>query len=227
MEQQPARLQRRLSKARFAKVRPALVSLREGSAVAGSMSRALVGAVEVVSLMDGARTDRSGASLFPSESFDLGIEVVTGLENEILGGTATGFSDEQLATLRSLLSKVVTADRVLAERAVEYTSLEVGRALDRLEEHYERVAEYDPTESRRDQERALEKVDLALRRNEDAQAARLSARAARSALDDGRAKEGQDAGLWSEALTQYRNAWVHSVSAGESARKALGRINRR
>lgn len=208
------------------RVRPALGSLLEGSAVSESMSRALVGAVEVVELMEEARSNQSGASYFPSSVFDLDTEVVKGLEGDILSNPPVGFSEERIAALEAFLSKVVTADRVLAERAVEYTSVEVGRALDRLERHYEVTAEYDPSASTRDQERALEKVDLALRRNEDAQAARTSARAARAALDDGKAKEGRGSGLWSDALTQYRNAWVHAVSAGGSARKAVAKVNR-
>jgi hypothetical protein len=209
------------------KVRPALVSLREGSTVSEAMSRALGGAVEVISLMDAARAGGSGALYFPSAVFDLDTDVVKGLEDDILGGSATGFSEDQLSALESLMAKVVAADRILAERAVEYTSTEVGRSMDRLESHYETTSDYDPSASARDQERALEKVDVALRRNEDAQAARTSARAARAALDDGKSKEGQGSTPCSQLLTQYRNAWVHALNAGESAAKATSRVNRR
>ena len=207
------------------KVRPALVSLRAGSETSESMSRALEGAVEAITLMDAARVGASGEFYFPAAVFDLDIEVAEGLENDILSAPPAGFSEEQINTLKSLLAKMVTADRILAERAVEYTSLEVGRAIDKLESHYEATAEYDPSDSRRDRERALEKVDLAMRRNEDAQAARMSARAARAAFDDGRSTEDREPGLWSQVLTQYRNAWVHALSSGDSSLKALARVN--
>ena len=208
------------------KMGPSLVSLREGSTISEAMSRALGGAVEAISLMEAARTSQSGAFYFPSSVFDLDMGVVEGLEDDILGGAATEFSEEQLATLESLLSKVVTADRILAERAVEYTSMEFGRATDRLESHYETSAKYDASASRRDRERALEKVDVAMRRNEDAQAARVSARAARAALDDGKSREGTSSGARSQVLAQYRNAWVHALNAGASSAKALSRISR-
>lgn len=206
------------------KARPILSSVRENAAASDVLTGALEAIVDVLSAMTASETGAFGNVYYPIRVLEGDVEVASMLEDGILSDTTGKYSEETKATLRALLEKIVTADRILAERAVEYTSTQVGRAVDRLEDHYKAVASYDESSSEKRRGDALQKVDLALRRNEDLQDARASVRAARAAFDDGCSKADQGAGFETRALEQFKNAWMHALNAGSSAKKALAAI---
>jgi hypothetical protein len=120
--------------------------------------------------------------------------------------------------------KLLTADGILAERAVEHASTEVSRVQDALEKHYEAVVGYDENDPERRRNEAMSKIDLAIRSNEEMDRARVLARGARAALDAGTADQGRGAGRETEALTRYVSAWSQSLEAGASAERALGAV---
>ncbi len=203
------------------KIRPALTSLREGSGASEALSVALQGMVESIAIMESATPDDRGSYRYPSSLFELDVDVVTALENSVTGSNGVAFPGESASSVEWLLSKIVAADRALAERAVEYTSTEVGRAMDQLEDHYKKADGFDDSVSGRQMVEAYESVDSAMRNNANLQAARSAARQARAALDKGMVSEARGAGSWGPAIGEYRDAWVRSISAGASATKSL------
>lgn len=207
------------------KIRPALTSLREGSGASEALSAALQGMVESIAIMESAAPDEGGSFRYPSSLFELDVDVVTALEGSIKGN-AVAFPGDSGAAVEWLLSKIVAADRALAERAVEYTSAQVGQVMDRLEDHYKRASGFNEGASGRDLAAAYEPVDRAMRGNADLQSARSSARAARKALEQGRANEAAGAGSWGVALGGYRDAWVRAIAAGEAAEGSLNTLSR-
>lgn len=208
------------------KTRPAMTSLRDGSGASEALSRSLQGVVESIAVMENAESDETGSVRYPSSLFELDVDVVMALEQSMIGESAASFPDDSASAIEWLLSKIVAADRTLAERAVEYTSTEVGRAMDRLEDHYKTTSGFDEAAAARNPREAFEQVDASLRENADLQAARSAARAARAALADGRSKESKGSGNWGSALERYRDAWVHSVEAGGAAGKSLNASTR-
>jgi len=205
-----------------AKMEPSVASMKTSAGLLAGMAGALQVVVQAPSLMTSTKPDAAGVYHIPWTVFQRDVEIATNVNEGFLGGADGEYPQSGRASVQGLLGKMVTADRLLAERAVEYTSTEVGRAVDRLEDRYKKEAGWSENDSDRKREGALQKVDLALRGNRDLDAARVSARAARAALDDGKAKEEPGHGFEADALTQYQNAWAHALNAGAAAAKALG-----
>ncbi len=203
------------------KIRPALTSLREGSGASEALSAALQGMVESIVIMDRAVADESGSFHYPSSLFERDVDVVTALERSVSDSDGTAFPEETASSIQWLLAKVAMAERALAERAVEYTSTQVGRAMDRLEDNYKRASGFDKSLSGRERIEAYEPVDAAMRGNADLQAARTAVREARVTLDAGKSDESAGAGSLGSALENYRDAWVHSMTAGASAVRSM------
>ncbi|MBD3347964.1 MAG: hypothetical protein GF400_02060 [Candidatus Eisenbacteria bacterium] len=208
-----------------AKIRPALVSLREESGASDALSQALQGMVESIAVMESARSDEYGSYYYPSSLFERDCEVVISLEKSVSGEDGGMLPEDSADSVEWLISKVVAADRMLAERSVEYTSTRVARAMDLMEERYKNSAGFDESASRDERLEAYEAIDAALRRNEDLQAARISAREARTSLEGGKSLEIQGSGSWGAALREYRDAWARADEAGESALKAVGGLS--
>jgi hypothetical protein len=209
-----------------AKMRPAAAVIREGSGASEAMTRALDGVVRSIAVMEPAISDADGAIHFPPSLITDDVVIVRDLDESLLKGAGAGYTDDSRSAIEWLLGKIVTSDRILAERAVEYTSTEVGRATDALEDYYKNAAGYDEGADERSRSSALQKVDVALRANNELQSARQSARAARLTFDDGKAKEARGAGFGGAAVEQYGHAWLHSLAAGGSARKAAAGIRK-
>jgi len=204
-----------------AKMRPALVSLREGRGASEALSSALQGMVESISIMEGARGDEAGSLHYTTALFELDHGVVSELEMNIAAGGPGSLPEDAADSIGWLLSKVVAADRMLAERSVDYTSVRVARAMDLLETRYKRDAGFDESAGERESLEAYEAVDAAMRRDSDLQSARTSARAARAALEAGKSLEVEGSGSWGAALEKYRDAWSYSDAAGEGALESL------
>jgi hypothetical protein len=207
-----------------AKMEPSVAFMKTSAGLLAGMAGALQVVVQAPSLMTSAKPDEAGAYHIPWTVFQSDVKIATNVNEGFLGGADEEYPQSARASVQGLLGKMVTADRLLAERAVEYTSTEVGRALDRLEDRYKKATGFGENDNDRQRAEALQKVDLALRGNRDLDAARVSARAARATLDDGKAKEEQGHGFEAEALTQYQNAWAHALNAGAAAAKALGAV---
>lgn len=206
------------------KMGPPVESMKAETRLLGGMTGALQVVVEGTGLMTATRPDAAGVCHIPWTVFQKDVEIARSLKGGVLGGAGEEYPQAAIAHVQGLLGKMVTADGLLAERAVEYTSTEVGRATDKLEDRYRKSAGYNENASGRKQAETLQKVDLALRGNRDLDAARAAARAARAALDDGRAKEAQGQGFEGDALAQYENAWIHALNAGAAAAKALAGV---
>jgi hypothetical protein len=198
------------------RMRPSLESLRSGSGASEALSAALQGMVESIATMDAAPRDEAGSVRYPSSVFDLDVEVVQGLEASLTGESATLFPEDSATAIQWLMSKIVLADKALAQRAVEYTSTEVGRAMDRLEAHYKRTSGFDESARGNDRQQAYEPVDRAMRGNSELESARESARAAREALVEAGTLEARGPGSWGEAVSKCRDAWAHSIAAGQA-----------
>jgi hypothetical protein len=139
----------------------------------------------------------------------------------------TGATDETKRNIRALYAHHVEANGILAERAVSYTSMVVGRAMDRLEAFYKADAGYDPEDDERRQKEALAEVDESLRENLPLVAARMSAAGARAALLLADEEAAGGPGHEIDALYQYQNAWLHALNAGSAAQRAVLVIHER
>jgi len=179
------------------------------------------GAEESVELMLNGQRDEEGLLHISWEFLDRDVSLVQHLKLYALGDHRDAYPEDMIARLPGYFRQVVVADRVLAERAVEYTSARVGRAEDLLEAHYRGLAEYDTKTSQRDRDEALMRVDVALRGNLELQSALIGARAARAALEMGREYESAGACSENKAIIQYKYAWIHTLNAGASALNAV------
>ncbi|MFH1688703.1 MAG: hypothetical protein ABIE42_00520 [Candidatus Eisenbacteria bacterium] len=139
-----------------------------------------------------------------------------GHERGYMGGAA---SEEARARIGALLAYQVEANAMLAERAVEHMSTLVARAEDALERLYCDRAGYSDDLDERRKSAVLEQVDRDLRKSMELAAAKMSARAARAALDRGLSHDAPGAGGEVDALHDYHNAWLHSLNAGASAQR--------
>lgn len=209
-----------------AKFRPAIESFESSNHVFRRITDALAGVVTTTSTIETGASNPHGVYSIPSDELGRDIEIAKELEATALSESHNGnaYPESSKAAIRKLLGKLLTADGILAERAVEHSSTEVARVVDALEEHFAVVVGYDENDPERRRNEALTKIDLALRSNEDLERARVFAHGARAALDAGTADQGRGPGNETEALTRYVSAWAQSLEAGAAARKAMGEI---
>ncbi|MBN2565420.1 MAG: hypothetical protein JXB46_06885 [Candidatus Eisenbacteria bacterium] len=228
---------------RWTETRSAVAQCAEPAHMTGeanaSVSEVLYLMIELGRLLDGATgsvraleaaTVEDGMAYIPWTVMRDDWRLVQELEERILDGdtSAAGHATQETKQkIRSLYVYQVEANRILAHRAVEYTSMVVGGAMDRLEAFYKVDAHYDPSENERRQREAFAKVDEKLRENLPLVAARMSAGGARAALEigDKEAALGPDHEI--NALHQYHNAWLHSLNAGSAAQRSVLEIYQR
>lgn len=210
-----------------AKFRPAVESFELSNDVFWRITEALGGVVEATRVLESSSSNPHGAYDVAPGVLERDVAIAKELEATVLSNSRNGYPEDAKAAIRELLRKLVTADGILAERAVEHCSTEVARAEDALEQFYGNVVGYNEGDPERRRNEALSRIDLSMRANEDLQNARISARAARAALDGGTVDEGSGAGSESQALTRYVSAWSHAVNACLSATNALGAVSSR
>jgi hypothetical protein len=203
------------------KLRSAVESFELSSDVLWRITEALGGVVDATEALRSGAGNPVGAYPVSAEVLERDVAIASELEATVLSETHNGYPDEAQAAIRALLGKLVTADAILAERAVEHSSTEVARAMDALEAHYGRTVGYSANDPERRRAEALSKIDLAMRDNEDLRQARAAARSAREALDAGSQNRARGGGSEPQALDHYVSAWRHAVRAGASANEAV------
>jgi hypothetical protein len=206
-----------------AKFRPAVESFESSNHVFWKITEALGGVVETTSSIETAESNPHAVYRIPAEALERDVAIASELDATALSDSHNGhgYSEESKAAIRRLLGKLLRADRILAERAVEHSSTAVARAEDVLEIHYAGVVGYSENDPERRRNEALSRIDLAMRSNEDLEEARTFARGARAALDSGTAEQERGAGGETQALRQYVSAWEQALEAGASAKGAL------
>jgi hypothetical protein len=209
-----------------AKFRPAVESFESSNHVFRRITEALQGVVATTSEIEAGASNPHGLYRIPREVLERDVDIARELEATALSESHNGnaYPEASKAAIRALLSKLLIADGILAERAVEHSSTEVAGVEDALEAHFAVVVGYDENDPERRRDEALTKIDLALRSNEDMERARVLARGARAALDAGTADQGRGAGHETEALTRYVSAWAQSLEAGAAAQRALATV---
>jgi hypothetical protein len=209
-----------------AKIRPAVESFESSNHVFRRITAALTGVVATTAAIESGGSNPHGIYRIPSDVLERDVEIARELEATALSDSHNGhaYPESSKAAIRALLVKLLIADGILAERAVEHSSTEVARTADALEAHYRVVVGYDENDPERRRNEALTKVDVAMRSNEEMAAARALARAARAALDAGTADQGRGAGSETSALTRYVSAWGQSLDAGASAGRAASGV---
>jgi hypothetical protein len=209
-----------------AKIRPAVESFESSNHVFRRITEALRGVVSTTSAIETGASNPHGIYHISSEVLERDVEIARELEATALSDShnGNGYPETSKAAIRALLVKLLIADGILAERAVEHSSTAVARVEDALEEHYEVVVGYNEDDPERRRNEALSRIDMALRSNEDMERARVFARGARAALDAGTADQGRGADNETQALTRYVSAWSQSLEAGASARKAMSTV---
>jgi hypothetical protein len=210
-----------------AKFRPAVESFESSNHVFRRITGALSGVVAVTSAIESGGSNPHGVYHISPDVLERDVEIARELEATALSDSHNGsvYPEAAKTAIRSLLTKLLTADGLLAERAVEHASTEVARVQDAMEKHYEAVVGYDENDPERRRSEALSRIDLAIRSNEDMDRARVLARGARAALDAGTADQGRGVGNETQALTRYVSAWSQSLEAGASAEKALSAVS--
>ncbi|MCD4691111.1 hypothetical protein K8S17_06575 [bacterium] len=199
---------------------PAVGTLQGSNHTFVGLMHAVDGMSRHMETIESLPVDGRGMQHLPWESMRTDVEIVEPLKIDVLDPAEGVYPEEELEKIRVLLRPVVEANRLLAERAVEYATTQVAGYEDRIDAAYRSTAGYDGAASDRDRQSALEQVDGLLRANLELQAALTSARAAREWYDDGVAK--QMSGYCSEnkALIAYKNVWLHALNAGAAAQRA-------
>ncbi len=185
------------------------------------LSRALETIERTIAAFSSSVDVRTGVHYVSWKVFEEDLHVVGNFTAYIVGSPEGVYTGDAQVHIQDLFNKLVLADRMIADQAVETTRLRVWEAADALETHYMEATGYEADDSERDRQRAFEKVDVAMRRNLDLQTALIGSRAARAALESAHQVDEQGAGSEEQAITQYKNAWLHTLSAGASAATAL------
>ncbi len=204
-----------------ARIGPTVDALSSSNRTFVGLTRSVEEMSEQVDAFSALPADADGTRHMPWTLIGASIEIIEALEAEVLEPEGENFPQESLRGLRALISGVVEAERMLAERAVEFTSTSVAGVNDRFETKYRSDAGYEPSASARQQENALNDVAATFRSNSDLQSAHVSARACRAWLADGVSKQASGQGSEIDALTSYSYAWGHALIAGTSADRAL------
>ena len=185
------------------------------------LSRALVRIEWTIAEFSSSVDVGTGMHYMSWKVFQEDLHVVGQLKTYIVGSPEGVYTGDARVRVQELFDKLVLADRMIADQAVDTTRLKVWETADALEAHYMETTGYEADDSEKDRQRALEKVDVAMRRNLDLQAALIGSRAARAALESAHQADEQGAGFEEQAITQYKNAWLHTLNAGASAATAL------
>ena len=143
---------------------------------------------------------------------------------EYVGDAAT---EQAKARISALFTHQVDANAMLAQRAIEYTSTLVAEATDTLERLYTDKAGYSDDLNAKRKAKVFEQVDKDLREDMELGSAKMSARAARTALALGRAFDARGAGSEVDALYNYNNAWLHCLNAGAAAQRSTAAASSR
>lgn len=196
-------------------------SVRATSRALGRTVHAAHEVSEMVSELAESRDDLTGGYRMSWTHFREDIHVVVHLKEDVLAEWAAGFSEEAKGHMRLLLGNVVAADRALAELAGAAAVRDVTSTSERLLEHYKRRAGYGGEMTEEERGAMLKQIDAAMGANYDLQAALVSMHASEAALADGRAKELLGYCTESKAIIQYKNAWLHALSAGASSLRGL------
>ena len=206
-----------------ARIGPAVDALSSSNRTFVGLTRSVAEMSEQVDTFSALPADADGARHMPWSLIGASIGIVEDLETEVLEPEGDNFPVESLSRLRGLIRGIVEAERMLAERAVEFASTNVAGAEDRFETKYRSDAGYDSSASERQQGKALDDVAARFRRNSDLQTAHTSARACRAWLADGNSKQAAGHGSEIDALTSYSHVWGHALIAGTSADLALAK----
>jgi hypothetical protein len=199
-----------------------VVPIRTGAWVAASLAHPLHHVVEAIEELTGPKPDETGARHIFWRRLREDMQVAVHFKTPAFAEGEGTFDEDAKARLERLLRGLVASDRILAQWSIDVTSDAVDRARDKLREHYVSLMECDPAaEMTKNEKRWL---DAAMRGNEDLQSALIGVRAAKGSLAAGLKKE--ELGLCSEneAVSHYKNAWLHSLNAGAMAARALERI---
>jgi hypothetical protein len=206
-----------------ARIGPAVEALSSSNRTFIGLTRSVEEMSEQLDTFAALPADADGARHVPKDLIGASIGTIEALEAEVLEAAGEAFPDESLSKIKALIRGVVEAERMLAERAVEYASTSVAGANDRFETKYRADAGYDSKAGEKQQEKALDGVAAKFRSNADLQSAHVSARACRAWLAEGLRKQAGGYGLEADALSAYRYAWEHALIAGASADRALAK----
>ncbi len=208
---------RRLS----SRIVPAVGTLQGANSTFVGLMYAVDAMSDHADMIEALPEDGRGMRHLPWDAMRTDVSIVEPLKLDVFGPAEGVYPQEALDEMKALLQPVVEANRLLAERAVEYATTQVALHEDRIVASYRTVVGYAETLSDRDRQSALEQVDVLLRTNLELQTALASARLAREWYADGVAK--QMSGYCSEnkALIAYKNAWIHALNAGAAAQRAL------
>jgi hypothetical protein len=182
---------------------------------------AIAGISGTVAALGDSADAGTGMHHMPWQLFMDDLHEVFDLRQLVVEDTLAGYPDDTRENVERLLGKIVKADRLVAEHAVGHTSREVRLVAERFREHYKGVAGYDDDAADEARATALQKVDLMMKGNMDLQTALVGLKAAEAVLEDAVACDEQGPPLEPKAIIQFKNAWVHCLSAGGSAVYAL------
>ncbi len=204
-----------------ARMGPAVETLSSSNRTFIGLTRSVTEMSEQLDAFAASPSDADGVRYVPKDLSGASIETIEALKADVLDPAGETFSEASLGRIKTLIRGVVEAERMLAERAVEYASTSVAGTNDRFETKYRTDAGYDSSAGDKQQEKAIVNAEAKFRRNVDLQAARVSARACRAWLAEGVHRQAEGYGSEIEALTAYKYAWEHALIAGASADRAL------
>lgn len=206
-----------------ARTGPAVEALSSSNRTFIGLTRSVEEMSEQLDTLAAFPADADGARYVPNELSGASIGTIEALEAEVLEPAGETFPEASLSRIKALVHGVVEAERMLAERAVEYASTSVAGTNDRFETKYRADAGYDSNAGEKQQDKALSSAAAKFRKNVDLQAARVSARACRAWLAEGIRRQAEGHGSETDALTAYKYAWEHALIAGASADRALAK----
>ena len=198
-----------------------LDALLASNAVFADLTNALRSFAASVDTLEAARGDAAGMLHVPWTVLKDDVDLMSWLDERVLGDEAGVYPESTKERIGGALSLVVEADALLAERAVEHISTVVAGAVDRLEDRYRTLEGYRKEDPQRRRDEAIQKADARMRDDLDLQSALISARAARAALAAGASSRAAGSRSEHDALVHFKNAWLHALSGGASAGRAL------
>ncbi|MBM3308277.1 MAG: hypothetical protein FJY74_08125 [Candidatus Eisenbacteria bacterium] len=196
-------------------------ALLAANAVFADLTTALRTAAATQQALEAVEVEATGVAHIPWTVLRDDAELVVWLNRQVLDEGRTAYPAETKRRIGAGLALVVEAERLLAERATEYASAAVAGAADRLEDHYKAVEGYRKEDSQRRRDEAVQRAAVRMRNNMLMQSALLSARESRAALAAGRSAAMPMSRYGQDAIGHFRNAWLHALSSGDAALRAL------
>jgi hypothetical protein len=179
---------------------------------------------EVIEVLVASQATETEGRTIPWHIFGDVMHAIMDPKMYVLAENRDGITDESKERIKEGLPPVVQGDRLLAEWAVSVATDVVIDAAERMLEHYREEAGVSAATDAEARPELTEKAQAAFDEDFMIQSALLSLRGALGSLEEGKRWEAEGYCSENKAIIQYKNVWLHALSAGASAQQALREV---